>query len=241
MSGGNVAHQVLDRLAKFEAQWSGKQNELVKKHNELASQIVAIEQIVKQVAAFTASEMGKFQGTAASHISALARSVSGLDLNILALAEMLKEVIGQLTHVDAIFKRVHVATTNILANSHGALSEDGNIRELKPEDLETFKNVLELSEQDMAKVKTDAEEWYQNLIMTAFKTAQERIATQEREALEREAKEKAEADKVAAAAAESENVEAELKKAADAERTIVTQTSGGPGTAFPEGADIFGG
>lgn len=248
MSGGKgngVAHQVIDMVRRIEAQQNGKIAELIKKHNDLAAAIAAQEQVMKQMAGFTAAEMGKFQGETAKHVSILARSVDGIDLNVLALAEMAKEIIGQLTQIDTVFKNLHSRTRNILANGHAALSDDGQPRQLTAEDLTAFNKALELSEEEIAKVRNDATDWYKNLVASAFKTVQEKRAQAEKEALEAEAKAKAEAEAAAAKAeaekTEAETVNAELKAAAEAERTIVTNKSGGPGAAFPEGADIFGG
>lgn len=248
MSGGKgngVAHQVIDQVTKVAARQDGKIAELIKKHNDLAAAIAAQEQVIKQMAGFTASEMGKFQGETAKHVSILARSVDGIDLNVLALAEMAKEIIGQLTQIDTVFKNLHARTRTILANSHAALSDDGQVRQLTAEDLTAFNKALELSEEEIAKVRSDATDWYKNLVSSAFKTVQEKRAQAEKEALEAEAKAKAEVEAATAKAEEekkeSEVVNAELKAAAEAERTIVTNKSGGPGAAFPEGADIFGG
>lgn len=215
MSGNNVAHQVMDKLRQFEASWQAKQNELVKKHNELASQIVAIEALVKQVAGFAASEIGKFYGTMSKHIMTLGRTTQGLDLNVLALAEIMKEVIGQLTQVDAMFKK--------LRNSDSA------------------KNAMDLTEEDISQVKTDAESWFKDLMTSAFKTARDAIEAAEKEAVEKENKEQEKAAEIAFSKEEQIAIEEELKNSARLENKIATNLSGGPGSDFPEGADIFGG
>lgn len=251
MSGGKsngVAHQVMDLVRKIEAQQNGRIAEIAKRHNDLAAAITAMEQMLKQVAGFTASEMGKFQGETASRLGILARSVDGVDLNVLALAEMAKEMIGQLAQVDTVFKKVHDATRNLLSNQYGGLSDDGTVKAMTPEMIQEFKNVLELSEGEIANVRTEASEWYKRLVMSAFKTVQERRAAAEKEAVEAEMKAKEEA-KVAAEAVEkaeqdkqeSTVMNEELKAASEAERTVVATKSGGPGSEFPEGADIFGG
>lgn len=235
MSGGKnggVPHRVFDELAKFEAKWNGKQNELIKKHNEMGANMAAIEQMVKQMAGFMASEMGKFQGTVAQHIGTLGRTTSGLDLNVLALAEISKEVFGQLTQIDALLKKIHSATGKLITGP------------VTTEALEEFNKVLDLTEEEVKDVKADAEEWYKSILQSSFQAAQERIMAAEKEALAQQ-KADEEAAKAAAekaeAATEKETVEAELKKAAEAEKTVVANVSGGPGAAFPEGADIFGG
>lgn len=217
MSGGKsngVGHQVLDRLAKFEALWSSKQAELVKKHNELAAQGAALEQIIKQVANFTASELGKYHGTISGHIATLGRTTSGLDLNVLALAEIVKELVGQLTQVDAIFRKAKDAGSNF---------------------------TVDLTDDEVAQVKVDAEAWYKDLMASAFKTARENIEAQEAIAIAQEAEARAAAEKAATDQQESATVEKELKDASVSDRTSVAPTSGGPGSQFPEGADLFGG
>lgn len=216
MSGNNVAHQVLDKLRQFEASWHAKQSELVKKHNELASQIVAIEALVKQIAGFAASEIGKFHGTMSKHIMTLGRTTQGLDLNVLALAEIMKEVVGQLTQVDAMFKKLR-----------------------GPEPI--GQSPIDLTEEDILQVKLDAESWFKDLMASAFKTAREAIEEAEKESLEKEAKEQAESMEAALAQKEQATIEEELKNSARLERKITNTISGGPGSAFPEGADIFGG
>ncbi len=238
MSGGKsgVAHQVLDLVRKIEAQQNGKIAELVKKHNDLVASNAALEKMLQQVMGFTASEMGKHQGTITSHIGTLARSVDGLDLNVLALAELAKEMVGQLTQVDAIFKRFH-ETVGSLLSTH-----------MTNEETAKYNAALELSEEEIANVRTEASEWYKKLVMSSFKTVQERRAAAEKEAAEAEAKAKEEAKAAAEAAEKAEQdkteaavVNGELKAASEAERTVVANQSGGPGSAFPEGADIFGG
>ncbi len=215
MSGNNVAHQVIDKLHQFEVSWQAKQNELVKKHNELASQIVAIEALVKQVAGFAASEIGKFHGTMSRHIATLGRTTQGLDLNVLALAEIMKQVIGQLTQVNIIFEKLRFSNS--------------------------INHALDLTESDLGQIKSDAESWFKELMATAFKTAREAIETAEKEAMEQEAKEQEKAAEIAFSQEEQLIIEEELKNSARLERKVATTTSGGPGSDFPEGADIFGG
>lgn len=262
MSGGKVAHELIDKMVKLEAKLVGKHNELAKahnallttqqelitKHNEMGAGIHALEQLVNQVAGFTASELGKFQGTSEQHIKQLARSLSGMDINLLALAEIAKEIIGQLTQVDSIFKKTHSATKNLLSNMFGALNDDGQAKMMTPEMIEEFKTALELSETEIATVRVEAEAWYKRLVASSITKVHDQIDAHDKAAAELEAKQKAEAEAAALQAEEAEKakgeketVEAELRAASEAERSIVTNKSGGPGSAFPDGSDIFGG
>lgn len=215
MSNGNgVPHRVLDQMAKFEAKWSGKLAEVVNKHNELAAQLTAIEGLVKNVAAFTASEMGKMGGTVERNLGYLQQAIQGIDLNTLAVGELAKELTGQLTQIDRLFARI--------AEKSPELS-------------------LDFSDEEIEGIKEESSERYTEWVSSAFNRVRERLQKEdaERQAAQQQAKEAAE--KAAAAQAEAQTVEEELKKASVDERGVVTATSGGPGTAFPDGADIFGG
>lgn len=241
--GRNAGPSPIDRQVQFEHAINVKTaaiakicNEVVEKHNGLAAAIAAQEQVLKQIAGFTASELGKFQGETVSRFNTIARSLGGMDLNILALAEMAKEIVGQLTQTDTLFKKLHKAVADI------------SVDHMTNEKSQTYSVALELTEAEIAEVKSSALEWYQDLVSSSFKKAQERADAQEKEALEKEAKEKAaaleaavKAEEAAANKTEKETVESELKAASEAERSIVTDKSGGPGSAYPEGADIFGG
>lgn len=238
-NGRSSGPSPIDRIVKFEAEVAAKVNaqnkllgEVVTKHNDLAAKIEAVEHIAKQIAAFTASEMGKFQGTVMGHIGTLGRTTQGLDLNVLAMAEILKEVVGQLTQADAIFQKLAANAATFLNNSM-----------LDKEKL--FASCFELSEEEIATVKTEAEAWYKELLKSSFKTARESIEAAEAEAMAREQAEREAAEKAALAAQadqkEEAAVEKELKDAATAERTVATSVSGGQGSPFPEGAEIFGG
>lgn len=235
MSGGKgngVPHQVLDTLRKFEAQWVGKQNEMIKKHNDQQAQIAALEAVIKNVATFAATEVAKANGTAQRQIHALMEQGDKIDMNVLVLAELAKEMIGQLTQIDALFQRLHEGTKKALGPP-------------TTEALQEFDNALELAEADVAKIKEDATNWYHELVASSFKVVRQRL-TDEAKAREEKATEQAKAAKEAAEKAqaaldESQRVESELKKAAEGDRSLTPTTSGGPGTVFPEGADIFGG
>lgn len=224
--GRNAGPSPKDKQAQFEARVLGfcstiekERNEMVKKHNDMASQLVAQEQMIKQMAAFMASEMGKFQGTVAQHVATLGRSTQGLDMNIFALAELCKELVGQVTQMDFIFQKIGAKDNSLLG-------------------------VMELSEEDRAKIKEESTRWYNQLVKSCFARAQAEIARQEEAAAEKEKAEREAAEKAALeqeAQSEKAAVNDELKKAAEAERAIVANTSGGPGAAFPDGAEIFGG
>lgn len=215
MSNG-VPHRVLDQMAKFEAKVNGKVSELINKHNDLAAKITALEAVIGQVAAYTASEMGRAQGQVQGQMQSIGQSLSGIDLNILALAELNKEVIGQLTQIDVFFTKITSKSPEL---------EGG----------------FDLSDEEVAKVKTDAQAWYSDLLKSSFSRAREVIEEQEKKLAEARAAAVAQEAETARAAAEESSVEAELKKAEEIERQVVSATSGGEGSSFPEGAEIFGG
>ncbi len=254
MSGGKdgVAHRLLDQMAKLEAKVNGKLaeqakviNTVVDRHNQLAAGMAALEEIMKNMAGFTASELGKMQAMTEKNIGILDRSIYGVDYNVIALSMLLKEVVGQLVQADTYFKKLHSTTKNLLSNQYGGLNDDGQAKVMTPEMIEEFKNALELTEEEKTSVREDSMKWYKELVKSSFAAAKQQMEKQEAEARAQAAKEKAEAE-AAAAKAEAEQtektaVESELKAAAEAERSIVANKSGGPGSAFPDGADIFGG
>lgn len=246
-----VMEKILSRVNEFTAKWEvshremlAKQNELVAKHNDLTAQNAALEGLVQGFLKHVMSEQGKFQGLVQNHLQALGHGMYGVDVNVLALAEISKEILGQLTQVDFIFKKFHSGTKKIIDNSHGKPPVL-----LVPGDIEAFNNVLEISTSETDEIKNKAEAWYKDLLASAFKTAREKMAQQEKEAHEKAAEEAAKAKELAlaeeaslAAVAEAENVEKELKKAELDERGLVhTPSGGGQGSPFPDGAEIFGG
>lgn len=238
-------HRIKDMLVKFEANVSSKIAEIANKHNDVVAKVAAIEGMVSQVAAFTASETGKFQGTVQGQMQTLGQSMSGIDLNVLALAELNKEVIGQLVQIDAIFKKLHGSVLNLFANTHTLLGDgSGAVRQLTNEDIAAFKNALEVTESDVSQIKVDADAWYSELLKSSFGRARERIENQAKAAAaeaELEAAAAVVAEEAAKNAAEETAVQAELKNAELVERAVTAAASGGAGAAFPEGAEIFGG
>lgn len=246
MSGGKgngLSHQVLDKIVKFEASQQAKMGELIAKHNSMAAQINAQEAIMKNMAAWIAQELGKAQGTHQGQIRLLRDSIGGMDLNVLALAEVCREMIGQFTQVDTVLKKLHASVEKILIdNRHGDAS--GRLVELTQEDIKGFRDILALSEAEIDTVKKDAQDWYADLLKASFKIAKDRIdegLAQEKAAAEAEQAAKEAADKAVVDAEESKVVEAELQNASAAERTVAANVSGGPGSAFPEGAEVWGG
>lgn len=79
------------------------------------------------------------------------------------------------------------------------------------------------------------------MVASSFKAVRERLEKDDQERKAQEAAVAAEAEKKAAEVAEASVVEAELKKAAVDELSIARHTSGGSGSPFPDGAEIFGG
>jgi uncharacterized protein YdcH (DUF465 family) len=192
-----MSYPAMDAMVKLMTQVEAKQAELVNKHNELASAITAQEALTKNVVSAVVTELGKIGGTIEGHMQAL----SGLDLNILASAEVLRELTYQLSVLKA-----RVATL-------GSTSVEFEM------------------------IKIESEELFGKMVSTAFSTVRERLELEARH--RREEMEKAE--QAQRSAPESQTVEEELKNAQEADRNIVTNTTGGPGSDFPAGAEIFGG
>lgn len=224
-----IAHKVFDEvvkfktmiitdIGKFKTEVIGVIKDLGEKHNALAAQVEAQGQMLQNIAGFVASKLGDFNGSTEARYISIAKSIRGVDLNVLAIGEMLKEVIGQLTQVDAFIGNLHTQTGT---------------------------KALELSPEDIEALKKSAEEWYKELLRSAFAKAQENMREQERaadaayEAEQKKAKEAAE--KAAAEQKEQQTLEDECKKAALDDQSLAAKTSGGQGSPFPEGAEIFGG
>ncbi len=245
----SISHRALDRLIEFQTKVTtdigqfkvdvikgfntlkDTVREAIEKHNDLAASVSALEAIVRNVAGFAASKAGHADGNLEARFISIARGIRGQDLNILAMGEVLKEVVGQLTQTDAIFRKLMTNRDHFL---------DGNLVQN-----ETFAKCFELSAEEVEMVKKDAESWYTDLVRSAFKTAQEKVREQEREAdaayeaEQQRAKEAAE--QAAAEQAKTQAIKDELEKATQDERSISASTSGGPGADFPKGAEIFGG
>lgn len=228
--GTSISHRALDELVKFQTSIVtdiGKFKtdvinsikDIADKHNEMAAHLMAVETLARNAGAFAASEIGKMGGTVQHQLNIVGSATSAIDLNVLALAELTKEVVGQLTQIDVIFKKLRTLT-----------SLDG---------------ALELVESEVAQVKTDATKWYNDMVASAFKSVRERLAKEDQERREQEAAAtqaaKEAAEQQAVSEAETKNVEDELKKANLDDLTVAAHTSGGSGSLFPDGADIFGG
>jgi hypothetical protein len=228
-----VAHRALDEIVKFKTaiitdigQFKTDVlnaikdivkavREVQEKHNDLAAHISAVEGIAKNTSAFAASEIGKMGGSVQRHLNDLDRSTSAIDVNVLALAELAKELVGQITQIDVLLGRVHSA------------------------------NALELTEEDVKNIKNDAEKWYSNLVASAFKTVRERLNAEDSDRKEKESleaqKAKEAAEKLAADQSEIKTIEEEIQKANSVDLSVASSASGGGGSTFPDGAEIFGG
>lgn len=262
MSGGNktttISHRALDEIMKFKTavvtdigQFKidviKAVKEIAEKHNDLATQLVALEGFAKNTAAFAASEIGKLGGMSQRHFNDIDRSMNAVDLNVLALAELSKEVIGQLTQVDVLITRLHSSIKVLLSGSVTDLDDtipSGSVKLITPSDIQKFKEVLELSSVDVLEIKANAEKWYNDLVASAFKLVQARVEAEDKARQEKEAaaaqEAKEAAEKAAADEAETKAVEAEIQKANADDLAVAATTSGGAGASFPAGAEIFG-
>lgn len=237
-----ISHRALDEIVKlktavitdigqFKIEIIKTVKEIAEKHNELAAQIVAVEGLARNTAAFAASEIGKLGGTSHRHFAALDESVNAIDLNVLALAELAKEVIGQLTQIDAIFTKLSDKLKFLLGNNTAVQSQ--------------IDKAFMFSLEEVSQIKASAEKWYGELVASSFKTVKakieaEEIARREKEAVEAQ-EAKAAAEKITLDEVETQTVTTELQNANLTDLTVAPTVSGGSGSSFPEGAEIFGG
>lgn len=105
------ANKFLEQLEKFAKQWNSKLDEVITKHNVLATRCKAIEETQEKIAKFAALEFGKIQAGHQHVTNEFAKSIDVLDLNVLTSAEILKEVFGQLQHIDELLKQDPVLAT----------------------------------------------------------------------------------------------------------------------------------
>jgi hypothetical protein len=211
--GKGVAHKILDDMAKFEVRWTAKQEEIVAKHNDLVTHMAGLEAAIKSIGSAAGTEIAKLVTGQELRDREFGGALSGLDLNILAMAEIVKEIFGQLSQIDTLFDRIFSK-----ADLGASLSED-----------------------DRTGIKAKAEEWLKQVTISAFSTVQNRFAAEAKARQEAEQAAKEEAEKAASAKQEAERVEKELQQAEATDRSLVGTTTGGAGTSFPEGADIWGG
>lgn len=245
MSGGKktttISHRALDEIIKFKTSVVTDLGqfkvdiikavrEIADKHNDLAAHFTALEGMVNNTAAFAASEIGKLGGTSQRHFNDIDRSMNAVDLNVLALAELSKEVVGQLTQVDVIFRKLDKSLKFLLGNNPAIQTQ--------------IDKAFDLSEAEISEVKANAEKWYGDLVASAFKTVRARIDTEDAARREKEAaatqEAKEAAEKAAADEAETKAVEAEIQRANIDDLSVASATSGGSGSPFPVGAEIFG-
>jgi hypothetical protein len=208
-SGPNVAHRMLDEMAKFEAGMSAKMAELVAKHNEITAKQAALEGALKNIASAIGNQFAVLFADRDVRDKEYAGALSGLDLNILALAEMMKEVFCQLRKTD------------VYIDNDGSPSNEA-----------------------VEKIKEEGEKWMEEVTKSAFKVVQDRLTAEaevRKAAFEAEKKAKEEAAKAEVEKTEAQSVEAELRNAETVDRAVVAATSGGGGSVYPEGAEIFGG
>lgn len=236
----SISHRALDELVRFKTslvtdigQFKTEIINAVKdigeKHNGLAAHVAALEGVVNNTAAFAASELGKIGGTSQRHFTELDRTVSAIDLNVLALAELSKELVGQFSQVDVLLKKLGEKLKFVFAAS--------------PEIQTEIDKIFQLTQVEISEIKTSAEKWYGDLVASAFKTVRARmeaedVARRENETAAQEAA--AAAEKVATDQAEVKAVETEIQKANAEDLTPAAAVSGGAGSPFPVGAEIFG-
>jgi hypothetical protein len=205
---------------------------------------MAIESSIQRVTEFTAAEIGKNQAQFQLITDEYGRSISMMDLNVLALAEIMKEVFGQLAQVDAFFKKFHTAVAGVIT-AHSTMPDDsGRLPVRSTEALNNaslaFNQVFELAERELAAIRDEATRWHKDIMANAFKRVQDRLAAEHAQQKEAEERAVAELKQAEESKKEAMRVEQELLKAEASDRSV-GRASGGAGAPFPEGADVFGG
>lgn len=202
----------LAAIASIQGQVQKFANEWAEKHNTL-------NQHVEEIKRLSATEFGKLWGNQ----QLFADSNEGMDRNVMALAELAKDVFLRLELSDRIVKK---------------LAEKLNIS-------------LDDIAPDLEEVKAAATATYKEVVKEAMSAAvetirknQEAMAEQRRLAQEEMAKaieeqKKAEAEALAAAE-EAKKAESALR-GAEADDVSNIQQAGGAGVDVPEGAQVFGG
>lgn len=95
----SAAQKLVDQLQAFAKEWSEKHNNLVKTVNELG-------QAQQNIAKAAATEIGKLMANHQMVTNSVATSVDQLDLNVLAMARILKEIFGHLVQADHFFRKI---------------------------------------------------------------------------------------------------------------------------------------
>lgn len=189
--------------------------QIIERHNEMAANVAACEQMLRTLLTTVGSEIGMLKANFELLVRESDRMWAGLDRNVLALAEIIKEIFGQLSRFDFFFQKMSSAA----------------------------RVSLRLDEDESARLQIDASRWYQQVTAQAFETVRTRFAEEEQkrmaQAVAEEAARKA-AEQAAVDTDERNRVEAELRSAAASDRSVTVEI-GGAGAPIPDGADIFGG
>jgi hypothetical protein len=215
--------------ASLVAQFNVSRAAIIKEANEIidsmreklfveVNEIVGkVDTLAKQVASYAAVECGKI-GTM-NTINA--ESIDKLDDNILCMANIMKEVFGQLSQIDEMLK----------------------LLDLKPDG----KPLEERVDPDV--IRKAATAWYEDIVADGFRkvqAAKEAASKARQEAREKAAAEAAAAKEkeIAAMAVEKDRTEAAAAQEAlnkAEEPSLVPAGAAGPGSDIPEGAEVFGG
>jgi len=201
-----------DRVDRFMKAMDAKMGELVQKHNDQAAAIGDLQKVQQQIATFAASEFGKVLGQQQAIAMELGKSIDHLDVNVLALAEVSKEVFGQFQQLDYILQ-------------NGAVV-DGKL-------------ITDIPDTAIPEIKDGATKWHTDVVSAAFKTVVERRQAEETNRAKAAAQVQEEALQAAIDRDEAAKAENELRAAESA--SIISQGAGGSGVDIPVGADVYGG
>lgn len=207
---------ISEKVDRFAESMRSKMEEVIAKHNALAGEIEGVKKLQQQFMMFTAQEFGKATAQQQAIASELGSTIDHLDVNVLSLAEVMKEVFGQLQQIDFIFQNAKVVTP-----PEGGYKLDVDV----------------IKDADVPDIKEGAQKWFDTVVGAAFKTIQERRAEEQRVAEENARKAKEEAERAEKDKTEKELIEKELARDSGVQQI----GAGGLGADIPEGADVFGG
>lgn len=206
---------LINRQRTLTANVDKTMTEMVEKHNNMAAKNQAIEELMSKVVTLTAGQLGQLEAKQHAVNIEFDRSMAGIDRNVLALAEMTKELFGHIAQADQFFKRLAAAANISLA----------------------------LTDEQSAQLREEAAKWYHDVTVSAFETVRLRLEEDQKERsrqAEAELLAKQEAEKAAKDLSEADRMMAGFQQAEGMDRAMVAQL-GGSGSDIPEGADVFGG
>lgn len=103
--GDGMSSEFKDLLVRRMSGLETKQAEIIAKHNELAAQIGSIEELFGKLTAAITGQFGNLEAYTQGNFDRIGRSLGGMDMNILSLAEVVKEVYGHMSQFSTLLTR----------------------------------------------------------------------------------------------------------------------------------------